>query len=369
MEEEYDDENVMENIDDEDEEMVNENYKNLEKDDDDKNGGVKNGPPNITIKPPGTKQKRRSKNDSNGRDYVCGCGKTYLSYPALYTHIKTKHNGKTPDGTNANQVQNGRGRGRPRKNFLINDEMMKRGRDRHEGGLEERHPEFKEIYNKRENLGNDYNEEKEEIYLNIFQTLGLLGGPIEPLMGFPDLTNEKFKKSYLPLYNKIKFMLDNNLLNKLLHQTNNYLDAETENEILNQEAAIKSRNNLSCDDILALFLIDNSQIFTFQFYKTLIIFIKSYRDCMNKIGWEIVSQYKEITSEKTEADFTTVRNGEHLPEISEEFVNIYLPNNLPSFDKYLAVVIVNYLCDWAYKHKFTHTKLKYLNEEDDEEIY
>ncbi len=74
-------------------------------------------PPNIQIKPPGTKQKRRSKNDCNGRDYVCGCGKTYLSYPALYTHIKTKHNGKTPDGTNANHFDNGKGRGRPRKVF------------------------------------------------------------------------------------------------------------------------------------------------------------------------------------------------------------------------------------------------------------
>ena len=34
---------------------------------------------------------RRSRKDEQGRDYVCGCGKKYLSYPALYTHIKTKH--------------------------------------------------------------------------------------------------------------------------------------------------------------------------------------------------------------------------------------------------------------------------------------
>jgi len=34
------------------------------------------------------KSKRRSKNDDQGRDFVCGCGKKYLSYPALYTHIK-----------------------------------------------------------------------------------------------------------------------------------------------------------------------------------------------------------------------------------------------------------------------------------------
>lgn len=28
------------------------------------------------------------------REFGCPCGKTYLSYPALYTHVKTKHDGK-----------------------------------------------------------------------------------------------------------------------------------------------------------------------------------------------------------------------------------------------------------------------------------
>jgi hypothetical protein len=45
------------------------------------------------------KHKRRSKNDNIGRDFACGCGKKYLSYPALYTHIKTKHGGEQPTGT------------------------------------------------------------------------------------------------------------------------------------------------------------------------------------------------------------------------------------------------------------------------------
>lgn len=28
------------------------------------------------------------------RAYGCPCGKTYLSYPALFTHVKQKHDGK-----------------------------------------------------------------------------------------------------------------------------------------------------------------------------------------------------------------------------------------------------------------------------------
>jgi hypothetical protein len=31
-----------------------------------------------------------------GRDFICPCGKAYLSYPALFTHIKQKHDGKAP---------------------------------------------------------------------------------------------------------------------------------------------------------------------------------------------------------------------------------------------------------------------------------
>lgn len=50
---------------------------------------------------------RRSKNDTEGRTYKCTqCGKSYLSYPALYTHCKTKHNTCNTSG---------RGRGRPKK--------------------------------------------------------------------------------------------------------------------------------------------------------------------------------------------------------------------------------------------------------------
>lgn len=59
--------------------------------------------------------KRRSKNDLDGRDYKCSfCAKTYLSYPALYTHMKNKHS----KGEDAQQLllNSGRGRGRPKKN-------------------------------------------------------------------------------------------------------------------------------------------------------------------------------------------------------------------------------------------------------------
>lgn len=42
------------------------------------------------------RRRRRTRSDDKDRNYKCSCGRSYLSYPALYTHIKTKHDGKVP---------------------------------------------------------------------------------------------------------------------------------------------------------------------------------------------------------------------------------------------------------------------------------
>ena len=72
----------------------------------------------------GKKGKRRSKNDVEGRDWNCSiCTKTYLSYPALYTHMKTKHT-VGPDGEARAPPTSGRGRGRPRKHVSISHTLF-----------------------------------------------------------------------------------------------------------------------------------------------------------------------------------------------------------------------------------------------------
>ena len=48
------------------------------------------------------KNKRRSKKDQDGRNFRCShCDKTYLSYPALYTHRKLKHSEKNSESSQA----------------------------------------------------------------------------------------------------------------------------------------------------------------------------------------------------------------------------------------------------------------------------
>lgn len=59
---------------------------------------------------------RKTRKDKEGRKYICGCeGRPgYLSYPALYTHIKTKHDGVAPPGTIRGESGKPKKRGRPK---------------------------------------------------------------------------------------------------------------------------------------------------------------------------------------------------------------------------------------------------------------
>lgn len=59
--------------------------------------------------------RRRGRNDPNSRDYICPCGKSYLSYPALFTHIKIKHNGRAPGQIIKPKTESLSKRGRPRQ--------------------------------------------------------------------------------------------------------------------------------------------------------------------------------------------------------------------------------------------------------------
>lgn len=109
------------------------------------------------------KQKRRSKNDVQGRDHKCSvCDKTYLSYPALYTHMKNKH-AKGPDGQPLLQLNPGRGRGRPKKNA---------------SGVRFSHiePTTEEFFKAKEKGG----------------------GPIDPMTGFKEVYTEIFIKKAKP---------------------------------------------------------------------------------------------------------------------------------------------------------------------------
>lgn len=180
------------------------------------------------------RSKRRSKNEMQGRHFKCGCGKMYLSYPALYTHVKTKHDGTQPEGTDTPAFKQGRGRGRPRKNPIQPDTSIM--------------------------LDNS-----DDSFLT---DRGFFSGSSDPLKGFED----EEKKSSSILYHKIREWI------------------VKENEPIDPFSLV-------CEDILALYLIDAAKANKQEFYKTFVLLIENMRRCLNTIGWNVPGENKKHTGD------------------------------------------------------------------------
>ena len=114
----------------------------------------------------GVSKQRRTK-DAEGRNHKCSfCSKTYLSYPALYTHLKNKH-AKGPDGNPVATLTVGRGRGRPKKTQLGG----------YIGGA-----------------GSMYRTQVDASSSHFFKSFDKQGGPIFPDIGFQDIYSEIYIK-------------------------------------------------------------------------------------------------------------------------------------------------------------------------------
>ena len=416
----YEDNNEANNVEEEDDIENNKDSNNLSVKTEQKEKSVQQS---TQPKQPGTKQKRRSKNDCIGRDYVCGCGKTYLSYPALYTHIKTKHNGKTPEGTNANQVQSGRGRGRPRKNFLLSEDLMaRRNREssRKDNSLDEKNNELRDLLNKTNYNVQSY-KENEYNYLEIYKSFGILKRSKEIEMEKMRKRVNEIESSVIDNEGSIDMDIsrsleddasDNNSIsqsennghsdNQNTNNNPNVMDVEIEQQNHTKEAINNQNNeqkgdnkedyklldafpqidknvsyfpiyeqvsslssvppaqekNITCDQAIALFLIEISKDVTFDFFKIVVILLKHYRDCMNKLGWEILAQYKKLNDENSSAEFCSVKDPSRLPEIANDFLLEYLPSILPNFDRYFAVVIISHFNFWLYGNDYTFINLE-----------
>lgn len=221
---------------------------------------------------------RRSKHDNDGRIHKCAyCVKTYLSYPALYTHQKQKHS-RGPGGELRAPPTSGRGRGRPRKNPYQRTD-----------------PKSEEYFNQPERKG----------------------GPTDPLLWFHELFEILLKGKYrsieeYPLYKElVQFSM----------KAGDAKGPESEKKVEgkgaeeNKDGASKPDKNknwkrnyddlshydkldMLVDEIFALYLFRTSRKTNEMFYKTILAYVIFFRECLNKIGWQKRIESDEVLLEE-----------------------------------------------------------------------
>jgi hypothetical protein len=316
------------------------------------------------------KGKRRSKNETVGRDYKCAqCDKTYLSYPALYTHIKTKHSnhGDTP-------ITSARGRGRPRKN-----------------------------------VNKDNHVDPNSIFY--FHTNERKGGPTAVIYGFKEAfdllfaTSRKYKgyeehKLYIELY---KRHIENVKVSNYSREHPGTIvfgkkpeglpeaiyELKSEEQPANQQAdAMSSENNEEqaiddktreenqrkkkakrCDEIFAEYLDLIAKDTNKKCYANVLKFVFLYRECMNQFGERTIrtksngeSNVQEMKVEEGKENYCLTNDAEQVPEASNEFVTNYLENAKTSFDGMDPIDLTQNFCGWLFNGGYTCSKLSLMND-------
>ena len=203
------------------------------------------------------KRERRSKDDNFQRNYICGCGKSYLSYAALYTHAKTKHEGVFPEGTTTMHKKK---QGRPKKDewcaMKINSQYQKTY-------------DFNKDFQHYLEMIPGAKEEKEENQKSLIES-------------FP---SELFISQ--DVYERILLNIEQMRKDLLESYGNNFL---TQIDIIIFEIA--NIKKLTCNEIFALFLIYIFRFVTKEFYKELVFFVVGYRQMMH-IGESIKRECRE----------------------------------------------------------------------------
>ena len=304
----------------EDHESNNQQFGELEKDKEEDNQNEEtsnNKGTNSENKKNQKASKRRSKSEVEGRTFECKlCKKSYLSYPALYTHCKQKHNKNNSSG---------RGRGRPKKEgvelesekirfnpvnhsyFLKEERTGKTGPDEINRCIDEA---FKELYSQESRYRNNIREMKN--YNSVDE---------HPFLS-------RFKKDS--------------------HDLNLNINGEEE---------------IFTDTVLMNYLNKMSQFCNSKYFIRLIKFITLFREHVNQINKSKV----EEKNNGIEKEYTEIFNAEDVPDSSNEFITEFLDptgrNEDFGYSKEECIDLTQNLCFWMYDNNFTCSKLSLIHNE------
>ncbi len=257
--------------------------------------------------------KRRSKKEVEGRNYICKiCSKSYLSYPALYTHYKQKHNTNNSSG---------RGRGRPKKESINPEDEKNRY-----------NPTNHTFFSKEDKTGKT--DPKNEINDCVDIAFNELYNPEKKFI--IEIRNIKFYSNVdeHPFLSKFK---------KDEHDMNKFLSGEHE----------------IADLVFIEYLNKMSAFCNSHYYVKLVKFVTLFREHVN-----YVNQNKVIEQNR---EYTECNDAEDVPDSSNEFILEFLDpegrNEDLGYSKEECIDLTQNLCFWMYDNNFTCSKLSLLRNE------
>ena len=133
-------------------------------------------------------------------------------------------------------------------------------------------------------------------------------------------------------------------------------------------AVMLKRKQKRCDEVFAEYLTDASGVAGKQKYEKVLKHILLYRECLNQCGEKLLEEKKKLPNilvlhptvepqNEYATEYCIGNNAEQAPDISNDFMQSYLPKVCPSFDKEEAKVLTRSLCHWLFLNGYTCSML------------
>lgn len=290
------------------------------------------------------KHKRRKRDDVMNRNYTCGCGKSYLSYPALYTHLKQKHEGKQPEGTKLPSSMRGR---KPRKEPSQGPSSKEeRNEEMNINNIEEKPDEVLDLLSQMSSFL------KKEHATPIKFLLENDEPPVDVLNDFP-ASLFKSKNDFFVLYTYLEQLKADPFC------------FETE---IDQTIGLKP---LNINKILSVFLYKIAGYVNKNTYSELAILMAVLRKTLNTLGWKIKENLNNHSIKNEE--FCENNTGDCVLQFANELITSFLPMFLQeslneSADNFVllgnseekvkyTIYLTQYFGNWLFNNHYTNLKL------------
>lgn len=261
------------------------------------------------------KQQRRTKTDFEGELIICGCGKVYLSYPALFTHIKTKHEGIVPEGTDSRPTKPA---SKKETNTAPEEKQVKCGCGR----------VYLSFSSLRAHLKHNHNGETPE------------GTDVKP---------DKPKKL------KIESPSASFLIEKGLAGTSTLETLKENTHPLLQDLGVASTTGplKTCDAVFAEYITELFPVIAEEPCKLFVKYLCMLYDCLNIRGWEMDKEPHRET-------YCSLKPPCTVPNMVNFFIGTYLP--FSSDENPNAIEFTEHFYDWLFSKNYTTIKVS-LNQE------
>ena len=293
------------------------------------------------------RQYRRSKYDCSGRMFSCKiCNKSYLSYSALYTHGKVKH-----------QTINEQPRvKRKRLSYKVNSEITNN------------------FYNSENNIKNiTIHLEKKDIptpivygFDSIYKRFNANDEKNIKIMQTDSFFKKLCSKHEENLKN-IRYNLE--FLNKCVSLEKSKLQIYSSEEISNKakKTSTLEECQVTCDDVFVEYLHYVSLKITPNYYIKVLEFIFIYREYMNLIGYKI-KKSKEISldliknEKEDKGNYCSNEPPEYIPECSNGLILEYFSRILTKLSLKEMIDLIYNFCIWIYQHGYTKVQIELDND-------